>query len=131
MTRRTHLLLPALLLLPLLLAGCSLSARWGILGVQANTEPAPSAGIRIRVHNFNSSDATLHVVGGGGRYMGRVRTKTSESYDVGWPEEEALRFRVHPADGGRCRTSIVTAVPGETIRLEIEEPLIHSKPSCR
>lgn len=68
---------------------------------------------------------------GGGRYLGMVRSQSSESCDLAWSEEEPVRFRVQVAGGDRCTSSLLTGAPDETVRLDIQEPLIQSSPSCR
>lgn len=116
-------------LLPLVASACSFFGRAGVR-VGAGTPPDEGR-LRFQVANWTDDDATVHVLGGGGRYLGMIRSQSSEIYDVEWSREEALRFRVQVAGGDRCTTSLVTGAPGETVHLDIEEPLLRSSPSCR
>lgn len=96
-----------------------------------NDDPG-SAEVRIRVVNFNFSDATVWTVIRNGRRqrLGTVTGKADATFDVPWTFTEPLRLEFHLLAGPRCFTEELSVDPGDIIELQISvDP--DADPMCR
>lgn len=113
--------LAAALVAVLSLQGCSApQALRGSRNPFGNEDPG-AAQVRIRVVNFNFSDATVWTVVRGGRRqrLGTVTGKADATFTVPWTFTEPLRLEFHLLAGPRCFTDELSVDPGDIVELQI------------
>lgn len=111
----------ALVLAALALPGCSApQALRGTRNPFGNEDPG-TAQVRIRVVNFNFSDATVWTVVRSGRRqrLGTVTGKADATFTVPWTFTEPLRLEFHLLAGPRCFTEELSVDPGDIVELQI------------
>lgn len=105
----------------LALQGCSApQALQGTRNPFGNEDPG-TAQVRIRVLNFNFSDATVWTVVRSGRRqrLGTVTGKADATFTVPWTFTEPLRLEFDLLAGPRCFTDELSVDPGDVLELQI------------
>ena len=113
------------------LQGCSAASLGGTRNPFGNDEPG-GAEVRIRVVNFNFSDATVWSVIRGGRRqrLGTVTGKGEATFTVPWTFSEPLQLQFRLLAGPDCLTEELAVDPGDILELQI--PLdANNDPMCR
>ena len=87
---------------------------------------ASSQSIRITVENNNFNEATLRAVSRTERRLGVVPGNGRESFTLNWPTVDDLRIRIDILAGDRFTTNRISVGPGETVYLQIMNPVYRS-----
>lgn len=82
--------------------------------------------IRINVRNQNFNEATLRSVARTERRLGTVPGNGEQSFTMTWPAVNDLRIQIDILAGDRFTTNRISASPGETVFLVIENPIYRS-----
>ncbi|MDE2752092.1 MAG: hypothetical protein OXI83_05895 [Gemmatimonadota bacterium] len=103
----------------------------GCTGSREVTNPfdprsASSQSIRINVENNNFNEATVRAVARTERRLGVVPGNGRESFTLNWPTVDDLRIRIDILAGDRYTTNRVSVGPGETVYLQIMNPVYRS-----
>lgn len=103
----------------------------GCAGSRPVTNPfdpasAASQSIRINVENNNFNEATVRAVSRTERRLGVVPGNGRESFTLNWPTVDDLRIRIDILAGDRFTTNRVSVGPGETVYLQIMNPVYRS-----
>ncbi len=85
-----------------------------------------SQSIRINVQNNNFNEATLRAVSRTERRLGVVSGNGRETFTLNWPAVDDLRIRIDILAGDRFTTNRVSVGPGETVYLQIMNPVYRS-----
>ena len=116
----------------LALQGCSApQALRGTPNPFGNEDPG-TAQVRVRVVNFNFSDATVWTVARSGRRqrLGTVTGKADATFTVPWTFTEPLRLEFDLLAGPRCFTEELSVDPGDIVELQISVDAAASR-MCR
>ena len=105
-------------------AGCSTSRRDATNPFEGDVAAAQS--IRINVENNNFNEATVRAVARIERRLGVVSGNGRESFTLNWPTVDDLRIRIDILAGDRFTTNRVSVGPGETVYLQIANPVYRS-----
>lgn len=105
-------------------AGCSTSRRDLSNPFEGGNAAAQS--IRINVENNNFNEATVRAVARIERRLGVVSGNGRESFTLNWPTVDDLRIRIDILAGDRFTTNRVSVGPGETVYLQIANPVYRS-----
>ena len=87
---------------------------------------ATAQSIRINVENNNFNEATVRAVARTERRLGVVPGNGRETFTLNWPTVDDLRIRIDILAGDRYTTNRVSVGPGETVYLQIMNPVYRS-----